>query len=395
MAVRPAGSGGGGSAVSAAAAGAQRGGELGVARLDRRSLAGELERVEAVRGGLAAGEHVLRGEPEAVERGGGGRAGLRAGELEAAPAGLRQAHPFAARLQQERDLVGRERGVLDAERDREVEPVVAAVGREGGEIDVRAQRRAEQGGELRGGVDAEAGRERGVPGEELLGKVLRDGPRPRVVPRGPVEPELGEARAHGVGGGEIEFEQRVVGAARGGGLALGPLPAALAAPLLRARGLGGTGEELRAKRGRDAVRFVDPARELRAQGDPLHLDLEGGGQTQAGRAQAQRDLRIGERGEGQCGCGERRRAGPELFLEEIVPGRGGAHGRGGGGVAASGVTRRSSRRSRAAGDGTASRTRGAGAKGSGSPRRLTISGRSSGVPRMRPATSADSPLATP
>jgi len=106
---------------------AKRVGEEGVFDGEGVDLGDELERVEAVLGGLAGGEHVLGAQAEAVERGFGAVVGgLR--ELEAAPTVAGEADPFAAGLEEERKFVGLEFGVLNAEFDGEVEPVAALAG---------------------------------------------------------------------------------------------------------------------------------------------------------------------------------------------------------------------------------------------------------------------------
>ena len=106
---------------------AERVGEGGVFGGEGIDLGDELERVQPVFRGFAGGEHVFGAEAETVEGSFGAVVGGR-GELEASPTVVGQADPFAARLEEQGEFVGLERGVFDAEFDGEVEPVAAFAG---------------------------------------------------------------------------------------------------------------------------------------------------------------------------------------------------------------------------------------------------------------------------
>jgi hypothetical protein len=198
-------------------AAAEGGGEGSVAGLEEIGFRGKLERVDPVRRGATVGEYVGGVEAESGEGGGGGGVGLVGDDLEALPAVAREADPFAAGFHEQGDFVSGKFTIFDAEFDGEIEPVLAgALGVCGGKFNMRTQGRAEEIGEARRSFDAEAGRERGMPSDKFFGKRLGDRARPITGPILPNEGEIGEAHRGGLGEAEIEFEQRVGGAAKGG-----------------------------------------------------------------------------------------------------------------------------------------------------------------------------------
>jgi len=297
---------------------AERRGEAGVLGFEEVGFGGELEGVDAVGGGAAVGQDVVGREAEAVEGGGvGGVGGL---DFEALPAVAFEADPFAAGLEEEREFVGGELGVFDAEFGGEVEPVASGGfgGGCSGKFDTCTERRAEEAGEAGGGVEGEIGRERGVPGDEFVGEVFGDGAGPVGFPRVPVESEVGEAGGGGAGGGEVVFEDWIFGTARGRGAGGGPLPAGGRVVLFEGK-VGIAGDEL----GVELEGFVvarggrEPAFEVGAEEDAADVLLEFAREAEAGGAEARHEFRVAERGGGKRGVGRGRGAAPDLLFEKV------------------------------------------------------------------------------
>ncbi|MSU71108.1 MAG: hypothetical protein EXS43_02040 [Opitutus sp.] len=136
----------------------------------------ELERVKPV--------------PLARDRGLGQRGGVEPGRLQrrqrraleinaqAAPSLAVEPHELAARLEEQGDFRGRQRGILRAQREREVEPVAVRLGFAQLELHPRAHRPAEQRGEFTRGRHLDIRRERLAPRDEILGERPRDTPHP-------------------------------------------------------------------------------------------------------------------------------------------------------------------------------------------------------------------------
>ncbi len=289
-----------------------------VARGQRLGLERELQGVQAMTRGATALDHVAHAEAEAVERGGRGGVERDVG-VHPAPAVAGEVHPLAAGLEQERDLVGAERGVLDLEADGEVKPVLVRVGRLGdGNIHVRVQRRAEQGGELGRELDIERLGERRVPGQKFVGEGLRDRARPGLGPAVPREAKTAQPRARVARRREVELQHRRardVGRRRA---VFFPDPTAEAGPELGAGRIVGAGGELGVEVPLLAVeRGREPALEARLQRDHAHFGGEAGGQAQAGGAQARQQARIAERGDGQAIRRHVRRAAPDAAIKKV------------------------------------------------------------------------------
>ena len=298
---------------------AERVGEGGVFGGEGIDLGDELERVQPVFRGLAGGEHVFGAEAETVEGGFGAVVGGRS-ELEAPPTVVGQADPFAARLEEQGEFVGLERGVFDAEFDGEVEPVAAfAGGGRGGKFHVTLQGRAEEAGQHRRGFDFEIGRQRFAPGEKFFGERLGHGPSPDVDPTVPIETKFSEATRDSVGAVEIELEQWLVGRTGRGGFAGRPLPAAFAVPLLFAGGIAGTRKKLGVKIFGGVGLGVRgaPALDDRPERDAADAIFQGRGQAQARGTEARHEASVGQDGGGDVTRGERRRAAPDAAGKQI------------------------------------------------------------------------------
>ena len=182
--------------------------EHGVWRHQRVGFRGELQGVEPVPGGAAVQEHIVNAEAQAIQRNGRRRVEID-GRLELAPAVFREADPAAAGFQKQGDLLGRERGVLHADADGEIEAIVLVLAGGGDAVaEMRAQRGAQQGSEVGGNIERDVVRQCVVPDDEFIGKGVRDVTRPRLGPAVPHEAERGKAAADDLGGGEIELEKR-------------------------------------------------------------------------------------------------------------------------------------------------------------------------------------------
>ena len=158
-------------------------------------------------------------EARGLERGGGCAPEL---DAQPAPALAGEPHELAARLEQKRDLIGRERRVLRLEREREIEPVAVHGRLDEIEIDAGAHRRAEQRRQVAGGEHLDPGGQRYAPVDELLRKAAREPARPLFAIVIVIEPQRGQPFRGALGGGEIEGKDFPIAGRcvvrRGGGL---------------------------------------------------------------------------------------------------------------------------------------------------------------------------------
>ena len=128
----------------------------------------ELERVQALR----LGSQLVRVQAEP-----GQALVVRLGEIELQPppAFLAEAHKAAFGVEQEFDLLRRERGVGDIQHHAQIEPVDGGLGHV--QPDAARDSRVSEGGEVAGELHADVGRDRFEPGHEDLGESLRDAQR--------------------------------------------------------------------------------------------------------------------------------------------------------------------------------------------------------------------------
>ena len=275
--------------------------------------------MEAVRARPAVGENFVGVEAEFVERGVGGFAGFAGLQFDAAPAVAREIHPFAARLHEQRDLVGGELGVRDAELDGEVEPVAArGLGLRRGDFHVRRERRAEEVREAGRGLDLQPRRKRGVPRDEFIREFRPGVARPSALAVTPLEIEGGEPRTCALRRREIELQHGFARPAQRRGATRGPVPAR-GDPVLLHRQIIRAREQLRAEAERVGIVGCggEPALEHGAKRDAANVAFQLGWQTETGGAEARHQPRIAERGGGQRRIGRGRRATPGPVFEKV------------------------------------------------------------------------------
>ena len=135
-----------------------------------------------------------------------------------------------------------------------------------------------------------------MPGEELVGKVIRNRARPGFGPAIPDETEGAKAGAHGAGVAKVEFKGGLARQAGRRSGVFGPDPAGgTAGPVLLADGLLGASGELEVEVALEAVGGGgEPALQVRTQADEANLGGEALGQAQPGGAQARKEAGVGE-----------------------------------------------------------------------------------------------------